>query len=208
MAFHNVRFPTEISLGSEGGPLMRSQITTLASGHERRNAPWSGARRRYNAGYGVKNLADIEAVLQFFEARQGRLHSFRWRDPLDYKSCSLSQAPAADDQTIGTGDGATTDFQLVKSATGSAQPPRPITKPVADSVVIALDGVLQPASDYSVQDLTGIVSFNIAPASGVVISAGFLFDTPVRFDMDQLSISLATLGAGDIPSIPLIEVLE
>ncbi len=208
MAFHNVRFPTEISLGSEGGPLIRSQITTLASGHERRNSPWSGARRRYNAGYGVKNLGDIEAVLQFFEARHGRLHSFRWRDPLDYKSCPLSQDPAVDDQMIGTGDGVTTDFQLVKSTTGSAQPPRAITKPIAGSVLIALDGVLLSTSDYSVDDVTGIVRFNAAPASGVTISAGFLFDTPVRFDMDQLSISLAALGAGDIPSIPLIEVLE
>jgi uncharacterized protein (TIGR02217 family) len=208
MAFHNVRFPTEISLGSEGGPLIRSQITTLASGYERRNSPWSGARRRYNAGYGVKSLADIEAVLQFFEARHGRLYSFRWRDPLDYKSCPLSQGPTENDQVIGDGDGIATDFQLVKSTTGSAQPPRPITKPVTGSVLIALDGVLLSASDYSVDDVTGFVSFLTAPASGVVISAGFLFDTPVRFDMDQLSISLAALGAGDIPSIPLIEVLE
>ena len=209
MAFHDVLFPTTISFGSEGGPEIRTRVTTLMSGHERRNSPWAGARRRYNAGYGVKNLSDIEAVVQFFEARHGRLHSFRWRDPVDYKSCLLAQDPAPGDQLIGIGDGVKTDFQLVKNIEGApSEQPRPIRAPVVASVRVALDGVEIFAPAFQVDGTSGLLSLQTPPAIGVVVSAGFLFDVRVRFDSDQLSVSLSILEGGEIPSIPVIEVFD
>lgn len=207
MTFHDVLFPLSISLNSEGGPTRRTEIVTLVSGREERNAPQAGSRRRYNAGYGVKSLADIETAIAFFEARLGRLHAFRFRDPFDWKSCALAAAPAASDQLIGAGDGETTAFPLLKRyASGPSVATRRITKPVAGSVVVHVGGA--PAENFAVDPSAGVIVFDAPPADGAVITAGYLFDTPVRFDTDELRISLAAFEAGDIASIPLIEVFE
>lgn len=114
MAFHEVRFPDNISRGARGGRERRTQIVELASGDEERNASWANSRRRYDVAYGIRRADDLDAVVQFFEARNGRLHGFRFKDWGYYKSCKPSEAPAATDQLIGTGDGSQTGFQLVK----------------------------------------------------------------------------------------------
>jgi uncharacterized protein (TIGR02217 family) len=199
MAFHNVRFPLDVALGARGGPERATDIVTLASGREERNSRWAQSRRRYNAGYGVKSRADMQAVLAFFEERRGRLHAFRWRDALDHSS----NGP----QALGTGDGATVAFQLSKTYGASFDPyVRPITKPVADTVTITVDGVAITA--FAVNDATGIVTFDDPPAVGAVLLAEFEFDVPVRFDTDRLDIELSSFEAADAPAILLIEVLE
>ena len=206
MAFHEVRFPDNISRGARGGPERRTQIVELASGDEERNASWANSRRRYDAAYGIRRADDLAAVVAFFEARNGRLYGFRWKDWADFKSCLPSKTPAATDQAIGTGDGATTDFQLVKVYTSGAQTwTRMITKPVAGTVLVAVDGTEQ-TSGWSVDTTTGIVSFTTAPTAGAAITAGFEFDVPVRFDTDTLDVTLDIERLGSITSIPLIEV--
>ncbi len=209
-SFHEVLFPVDIALNSEGGPTRRTDIVALVSGHEERNSPWAGSRRAFNAGYGVKSVADIEDVIAFFEARQGRLFGFRFRDPFDFKSCRIAQTHSDEDQLIGTGDGVETDFQLVKRyISGAATYARTIKKPVVGSVLVAVDGAPQTEGpDFTLDETTGIVTFAAAPAGGASVTAGYLFDTPVRFDTDELRINLAAFKAGDIPSIPLIEVLS
>ncbi len=92
MAFHEVRFPDNISRGARGGPERRTQIVELASGDEERNASWANSRRRYDVAYGIRRADDLAAVVAFFEARNGRLHGFRFKDWGDYKSC----LPSAD----------------------------------------------------------------------------------------------------------------
>ena len=209
MSFHEILFPVSIALNSEGGPTRRTDIVALVSGHEERNSPWAGSRRAFNAGYGVKSIADIEDVIAFFEARHGRLYGFRFRDPFDFKSCRIAQTPAPDDQLLGTGDGEAAQFQLIKRyVSGAASYVRPIKKPVAASVRVAVDGAEQTAGeDFTVDETSGLVTFATPPGEGLSVTAGFLFDCPVRFDTDELRINLAAFEAGDIPSIPLIEVL-
>ncbi|MEM9170605.1 MAG: DUF2460 domain-containing protein [Pseudomonadota bacterium] len=208
MTFHDATFPLDISRGAEGGPTRRTEIVSLVSGHETRNTPWADSRRRYNVGYGVKSLADLETVTAFFEARRGRLYAFRFRDPFDHKSCAIDKTPQADDQTLGIGDGAATMFDLVKRyASGGASYDRRVAKPVSGSVLVALAGAPQTLGvDYTLDDGTGRLTFAAPPAQGVSVTAGFLFDTPVRFDADSLQINLAAFDAGEIPSIPLVEV--
>src|SRR5918911_3578770 len=113
--FHEVRFPLDVSLGSRGGPGRRTDIVALASGREHRNSRWAHSRRRYDAGLGVRTLDALHAVIAFFEERRGRLHGFRFRDRVDHRSGPPSQAPGATDQRIGTGDGTSAAFQLVKT---------------------------------------------------------------------------------------------
>lgn len=208
MNFHDVRFPTAISLGSSGGPERRTDIVVLGSGHEERNSRWADSRRRYDAGYGIKTLDQLHDVLAFFEERRGALYGFRWRDPSDWKSCRPMQAPAASDQVIGTGDSTKATFQLVKQY-GATHAPwrRDITKPVAGSVHVAIDAAVQiEGSDFSVEPATGLVTFAAPPASGVTVRAGFEFDVPVRFDTDRLEVNVQGFNYGTIPSIPVVEV--
>jgi uncharacterized protein (TIGR02217 family) len=208
MAFHPVRFPLDVALGAHGGPERLTEIVTLSSGAEERNQRWAQSRRRYNAAYGVKSRADMQAVLAFFEERRGRFHSFLWRDGLDFSSNGGSGSPTPLDQPIGTGDDTTSVFQLVKRY-GAAFDPylRPITKPVAGSLRVAVAGA-ELTAGFSLDPLTGRVSFTTPPAAGAAITAGFLFDVPVRFDTDRLDVELSSFDAADVSSIPLIEVNE
>ena len=206
MAFHAIRFPLDVALGARGGPERATDIVTLRSGREERNSRWAQSRRRNNAGYGVKSRADMQAVLAFFEERRGRFHSFLWRDALDHSSGG--EAPPAYDQADGTGDGTTTAFQLSKTYGAAFDPyERPITKPVDGSVKVGVDGV-EVTGGFTVNALTGVVTFAVAPADDAAVTAGFLFDVPVRFDIDRLDIELSSFDAAEAPSIPLIEVLE
>lgn len=207
--FHEVRFPLDVALGSSGGPQRRTEIVTLGSGHEQRNQRWLHSRRRYDAGYGIKSLDKLQEIVAFFEARRGPLYGFLFRDAADYKSCLPSAQPTPLDQQIGTGDGIATTFQLTKSYGGGEDDVylRIISKPVADSVVVALDGEVQDIpADFDVDISSGTIAFNTAPAAGKIITAGFEFDVPVRFDSDALQVNLAAFSAGDVPSIPLVEV--
>ena len=208
MAFHSVRFPTSISFGSTAGIERRTEIVRLASGHEERNTAWADARRRYDAGLGVRTLDDLHAVMAFFEARRGMLHAFRWKDWLDHKSCVPSGVPAATDQRIGTGDGETVLFALSKVyEPGPDAVVRPITKPVPGTVRVAVGGsALAAGEGFIVDHETGTLSLAVPPAAGVAVTAGFEFDVPVRFDTSVLEVNIAAFEAGEIPSIPVIEV--
>lgn len=209
--FHEVLFPSDIALGARGGPERRTDLTLLGSGREIRNARWARSRRRYEAGYGVKTVAALEGVLAFFEERRGRLHGFRWRDRLDCKSCSCLAAPAASDQILGAGDGARARFQLVKTY-GAAFAPylRTIGKPVAGSVLVAVDGVARRlGAEVDCDMTTGLLTFrpDAIPGPGAIVTAGFVFDVPVRFDTDRLEVDLAAFDAGEIPHVPLVEIM-
>ena len=209
MIFHEIRFPTAISRSSQGGPERRTDVVTLGSGFEERNARWADSRRSYNAGYGVKSIDDLHAVIAFFEERRGRLTGFRWRDHTDNKSCPPSQTPTATDQSIGIGDGVRATYQLTKTYGSTFAPwTRTITKPVTGTVRVAVAGVVQPPANFIINHTSGLVTFQPThiPPTSAPITAGFEFDVPVRFDTDKLDISLQGFNHGAIPHIPIIEV--
>jgi uncharacterized protein (TIGR02217 family) len=209
MPFHDIRFPTSISRGAHGGPERRTDIVVLGSGAEERNARWADSRRSYNAGYGVKSLDDLHAAVAFFEERRGRLHAFRWHDALDFKSCPPERTVSALDQLLGVGDGARVAFDLLKVYGGAHAPwTRRIVKPVAGTVIVAVNGIIEPSATHAIDHAVGSVTFlpGHIPPLGAPVTAGFEFDVPVRFDTDKLDINLSGFRSGAIPSIPLIEV--
>lgn len=208
MAFHDIRFPANLSFGALGGPERRTEIVELSNGYEERNTPWSASRRRYDAGMGLRALDDLEALVAFFEARVGMLHGFRWKDWGDYRSAPASRPITAMDQLLGHGDGERRDFQLRKAYSSGAQTYwREITKPVAGSVLAAVgQDALTLGDDYTVDATTGIVSFKRAPETGAEVLAGFEFDVPVRFDTDLIQTSVASFKAGELPKVPVVEL--
>lgn len=208
MAFHDIRFPANLSFGSVGGPERRTEVVTLANGFEERNTPWAHSRRRYDAGVGMRSLDDIETLIAFFEARRGQLHGFRWKDWSDFKGCAPSAPIHFRDNLIGVGDGESREFQLVKIyRSGDETYARPIKKPVIGTVSAGFDEAeLIEHTHFSVNHTKGLITFVDAPDMGVEIGAGFEFDVPVRFDIDRIQTSLASFQAGDAPDVPVVEI--
>ena len=208
MSFHEVRFPEDLSIGASGGPERRVEIVALANGFEERNAPWAHSRRRYDAGLGLRSLDDLEAVIAFFEARGGQLHGFRWKDWADHRSCRPLAEPSPTDQILGYGDGSRAVFGLTKTyQSGPSSYTRPIAKPVAGTVRVAVAGVeLVKDVGFGVDTTTGQVTLAAPPAAGEAVTAGFRFDVPVRFDTDRIETSLSAFQAGEVPTVPVVEV--
>ncbi len=210
IAFDEIQFPTGIGYGSTGGPRRRTEIARLGSGAEERNQLWADSLREYNAGYGVKSHDDLHAVLTFFEARAGQFRGFRFKDWPDHRSCPPLQTPSPADQTIGTGYASNASFQLTKLYVSGPQAwSRTIRKPIVGTVRVAVAGTEKTLGvDFNVDTTTGIVTFiaGHVPGNGVLVTAGFEFDVPVRFNTDYLNINLSAFQAGEIPDIPIIEI--
>lgn len=205
MSFHEVRLPARLAFGSTGGVERRTEVVTLGSGYERRSTPWAAGRRRYLIGANLRSLDDMATLTAFFEARRGRLYGFRFRDFADFKSCAPGAVVSPDDQVLGIGDGARTTFSLLKAyGEGVDAWTRLIGKPVEGSVRMAVDGV--ETSAFEADQTNGLVTMAIAPEAGATVTAGFEFDTPVRFDSDRIEVTLESFNAGRMAALPLIEI--
>lgn len=205
-AFHEVRFPDDISKGSSGGPERVTDIVELVSGYEERNTTMANSKRVYDAGMGLRNVNDLHDVIEFWEARLGQLYGFRWKDWADYKSCKTRNTPAFTDQLLGTGNGVQTVFQLKKTySSGGFSYERTIKKLVAGTVLVGKAGVLQ-VSGFTVNTVTGQITFAVAPTGGQSVTAGFEFDVPVRFDEARMIISIDAFNHGSVPSISVKEI--
>ena len=159
MVIKEIRFPVEISYGSTGGPGYSTDISETKSGQETAILEWSKARHRYDAEYGPRTQAQLESVIALFHVVRGRGYGFRFKDWADFLSCAVATAPAATDQTLGTGDGATLTFQLIKTYSYSGDTyARTITKPVAGTTLVSIQGV--PDTRWAVSTITGVVTFS------------------------------------------------
>lgn len=196
-AFDDVRLPEDIEKGSSGGPQFFTSVVRLASGAEARNQNWVYARGLYDISYGIDPVT-APLVAAFFRSRRGRLRGFRFKDWSDY---------AAEDQTpTGVIDGVNKTFKLAKTySDGYTTYVRPITRPVHDTLVIAVNNAV--TGDYALND-KGVIVFNTAPPVGSVIKCAFEFDVPVRFDNDHLSLRMETATALSVGSINLLEIIE
>jgi uncharacterized protein (TIGR02217 family) len=209
-AMDEVLFPLDVALRATGGPERRTEIVVLGSGREVRNVRWADSRRRYDAGSGIRSLDDLSEVLAFFEARRGRLHGFLYRDPVDDRSSPPSREVSPLDQPIGTGDGATASFALVKAYGGATRPwTRDILRPRVDTVRVAVAGVEKTrGTHFDVAAIGGAITFaaGAIPPAGSAVTAGFRFLVPVRFDADEIRVDMSAFMAGEIPTIPLVEI--
>jgi uncharacterized protein (TIGR02217 family) len=207
IAFDDVAYPIALGRDATVTPEFSTSVSVTASGFERRNALWSDARLRFDVGPGIRSDAELGTLIAFFRARRGAARGFRLRDPTDFSSAGMTGTPGAADQPLGTGDGLTAGFPLVKLyGSGSEAQQRRITRPVPGSVLVSLGGT--PVATGWTLDPMGVITFVIPPAAGIAVRAGFLFDVPVRFAEDRLDIAGAAFAAGEAPSVPVIEVRE
>lgn len=188
--------------GTSGGPQWRTAVIELRNGVEQRNAEVDDPRREWSVGQRGMLENDLASLLDFHSMVRGAAIGFRFKDQADFRGT---------DQLLGVGDGTTTTFQLAKVyGDPVAQYVRTIKKPVAGTVTVKLNGVLQ-ASGWSVDTTTGIITFASAPALGATVTASFEFDVPVRFKEDSIRHKFDTY-TGDgrrwftVSSVNLIEL--
>lgn len=201
-AFDDVLYPLALGRETAVSPEFSTTVTVTASGHERRNALWADARLRYDVGPGVRSEEELGVLLAFFRARHGPARGFRLTDPFDHSSNSMTGAPGAGDQLLGSGDGQRVRFPLRKLY---GEQERRITRPRPGFIRVSVDGVETGA--WQLED-GGTIILDRAPPAGAEVRAGFLFDVPVRFAEDRLDISGVAFAAGEAPSVPLLEVRE
>jgi uncharacterized protein (TIGR02217 family) len=208
MAFHDVTLPDEFQYGSQAGAGFSTIVQQTASGHEVRVARQAQAIHRLSLRSELQSATQAKTLKAFALARRGSLHSFKIKDWSDYTSNADGESAATTlDQIIGTGDGTTTTFQLVKryEVTGPNEYIRTITLPMAGTVVAALDGITTTAFTVSG---TGQVIFSSAPGNGVVITAGFQFHVPVRFTLEVDRWTRLQADAFNVWSLPSLDVQE
>ena len=142
-AFHSSgNHPLALGRDATVMPEFSTSVAVTASGFERRNSLWSNARLRFDVGPGIRSEAELGVLIAFFRARRGAARGFRLRDPSDFSSNAMTAAPTRSDQLLGTGDGVTASFPLLKRyGEGDAQQLRRITRPLAASLLVSIDGV-------------------------------------------------------------------
>ncbi len=196
MAYHNDIFPTDIAYGSVGGPEFSTEVIVLSNKSEKRNQNWTYPRETWDVAYGVKAKADLDDLINFFYAREGMAHSFRFKNHADFEATST---------IIGLGDGADTTFQCVKQyISGGISFERKITKPILSGFQAYVSG--SPVTAFA-NETTGIITFQVAPGNGLVLTADYSFYVQMRFDSDSLPVNLASYLAEEA-TVPLLEVDE
>jgi uncharacterized protein (TIGR02217 family) len=210
----DIVLPDFIALGAVGGPTFSTTVNIYFSGLEERNANWTRPRQKWNIGYNIKELADLQDVIDIFWISKGRAFGFLFKDWLDYLSNGAPTKPptavANNDQNIGTGDGVEVNYQITKTYTvGSRSHVRTINRPISGTVLVAVNAVAQTeGANYTIDYGTGIITFVVAPPNGHAVTCGYEFRVPVRFDIDSLDAQINTFWLGEMPNIPLIEILE
>ncbi|AKQ75860.1 glycoside hydrolase [Roseobacter phage RDJL Phi 2] len=204
MAFDEEQFPTDISRGATARPRRVVDVVTLRSGHEQRNTIWANSRRTYDVSLGLRELEDVYDLIEFWEARRGRLRGFRFKDWADFTSVGPNTTPSNADQAMASIT--STTYQLQKVYSPASNPwTRTIYKPVNGTVLIRDNtGSLTEGVDWTMDYTTGIATFGSAPTG--TPTAGFEYDVPVRFEAEELEVNVALFDVGSVPAINLVEV--
>jgi uncharacterized protein (TIGR02217 family) len=145
-------------------PVWDTEIQTAISGKETRIAYFTYPRWKWDLTYNVLRssaaFTELQQLAGFFNARQGMFDAFLYQDADDNSVTA---------QTISTGDGATTAFQLIRAFGGFIEP---ILAPNALSAVY-LSGVSIPTAGYSAPTTGALTS----TASGSLAGATYFVKT-------------------------------
>jgi uncharacterized protein (TIGR02217 family) len=223
VSFDEVQFPASISQGAVGGMRFSTTIIALSSGSEHRNINWGNSRGKWDVKHGLKTQTQIEQLIDFFAARFGRAYGFRFKDWIDYRVPRWEYAPGDlfPIPVMFTTDGTTKTFQIVKMYGDTTRVyARNVTKPVAGTTHVMLDGVEMPSSGgrWSVDTTTGIITILDStiwsrpstgnPGAPHQLGVATEFDVPARFDVDEMQATITTTEIYSWDSIPVVEIRE
>ena len=194
--FHEVRFPIDISYGATGGPGFSTGVVTSMSGGEQRAQHWAQSRIKYDVSHGVKTKEQLDKLIAFFRARKGKAYGFRFKDWADFTA--LQQVCVQQTNPL--------KYQLAKTYTDDAgyADVRFIKKPVIGSVKIYVNNALV-TEGFNIDYTTGIIEFT-SEQKDAVVTSDFEFDVPMRFDSDDMPISLENYEVYSWGNINVIEI--
>ncbi|GHH09387.1 hypothetical protein GCM10008023_06010 [Sphingomonas glacialis] len=157
-------------------------ITTASNGRERRRSLWSYPKWSFKVSYEVlrdrPTQRDVDRLVTFFNIQAGRRLNFTFYDPGDN---------TVEAQQFGTGDGVTTQFQLIRSKTFAGEPFDEPVRAVVGEPMILLNGAVVALSSTSIN--TGLVTFATPPATGATLTWSGQFLFLCRFDQDDLDLT-------------------
>lgn len=168
-------------------PRWSTTVKRSVGGREYRSANWSYPLYEYKLNFEVLRqdgtLQEYEQMLGFINARQGSFDTFLYRDTWDREATA---------QVFAVADGATAQFQLVRSFGGVVEP----VYGIVTAPQIYVDGVLQ-SSGVSVS-AEGVVTFTSAPPDAAVLSWTGSFYWRCRFLKDGSEFSEVLYGLHEL----------
>ncbi|MGV3617905.1 MAG: DUF2460 domain-containing protein [Fimbriimonas sp.] len=210
---HDVLMPQGLSEGARMVPQTKSVVVTTSSGRDEVIGLWGGIRRKWDVSKLLEDDEAREALLGFWEARDGRVYGFRFRDPFDHL-CRSGYSPDGSIahtgiEPLGTGNGAQTRFPVVKTRGDAARAVvRRILRPVGALSKAYVDGVALAAGTYEFDEEAGELVLDVAAASGKVVGWSGVFDTPARFETDAPTFGFDYPLAVRMTGVTIIELLE
>lgn len=203
MIFVDQQLPADVEAGAKATPRYATDVITTDGGWEVRNSRWRYPLFQFTITAfepGTHDDADYDVLDEFldiFHVCGGSAGAFRfhyWRDK-----------PVVGQQ-IAVGDGATVQFQLFRTyIRGGFSRDRKITRPVVGSVTVYENGTpVSVGVDYD----TGVLIFGAAPPGGVIVTADFAHDIPVRFADDNLDVVGLTDDLDQPVNVTLVEIRE
>ena len=202
LPFHEVQFPSDISVGTSGGPRFNTGIICTASGAEQRTQNWRNPTYAFNVTHAVRSQTQLNELISFFRARKGKTTGFRFKDWTDYK---IVNGPLL----RGNGSTNMNGLQITKYYIDIAPAyytARKIKKPVIGTVKLYIDDVEIDPLNYSVNYTTGIITCDYVLPDQQLLTIDCEFDVPVRFDTDEMPASIDDWDSYSWSGITLVEV--
>lgn len=214
--FHDHRLPLNFMRGAEGGLGFKTTKLESDAGLDQRNIEWSQCRGEWDLrGHfmwiddPVTFSNDVRELRNFFTPKEGMAHTFRVRDEVDYNLGDW-QDPTNDNENIGVGDASQTEFQSTLTYTKDGfSYARDIHGIVTGRYTVLIDDIAQTeggGADYTINQLTGLITFNAAPAMSTIVQIAAEFDVICYAGFDRLNITLDMVSQKSlIPSLLIIE---
>jgi len=206
----NINSESRLDLGYDLGAIssihVRGNRMPSLSADTVQNTSEFNFRRSWSIGTRNISYEKISKLAAFYSARKGTLQRFRYKDWSDFYALQ----DGVDQQGyLGVGNGAINQFQLIKRYLDVEVTERTITKPIANTVAVYFNGSVQ-SSGWSVDATTGLVTFAVAPANGVVITADFEFDVRAKFTSENFTTKFLAYKnkAESIHNLPALTLRE
>lgn len=211
MPYLDILFPEDISFGGRRLTRYSTTVVRSKSGVEQRNKNWAFPLVGWEFDLSSWDEIRREELADFLEAIEGKYDTFRFKDPRDFYAGGeiddLENFTPVTPQPFAVGDGETVAFQLRKSRTKGAKTVwRKVTKPDLASFSLYVDVALVDPADYSVDAVTGLVTFNEAPADEAVIAWAGKYWIEARVDSDDVTEVFESFTTGEFTSIVILEV--
>ena len=189
-------FPTlpGISWNIVRTPLWATRVQTSISGRQSRQADWTYPRYSWELDYDFlrsgPGYSELQTLVGFVNQMQGGFATFLYRDDDDN---------AVAGQQIGTGDGTTTSFPLIRTYGGFIEPVGRVNAISAVTVGGATES-FTVTYDAGIESGSAI-TFATAPVAGTVVAASFSYYWRCRFSEDTTDFTKFLYGLSSVSKL-------